>query len=99
MTDASGCAVIQLSPPTSGATYTASFPNPGYVDIAGTVNPERTIGLIHPGVVATDFAKNVPIPMISPEESAAAVIKVIDGYTSVKQSGDFMSYTGKELPW
>jgi NAD(P)-dependent dehydrogenase (short-subunit alcohol dehydrogenase family) len=60
---------------------------------------EIIIGLIHPGVVATDFAKNVPIPMISPEESAAAVIKVIDSFSSVKQSGDFMSYTGKELPW
>jgi len=57
------------------------------------------VGLIHPGVVATDFAKNVPIPMIEPEESAAAVIKVIDGYTQTRQSGDFMSYTGKELPW
>jgi NAD(P)-dependent dehydrogenase (short-subunit alcohol dehydrogenase family) len=57
------------------------------------------VGLIHPGVVATDFAKNVPIPMISPEESAAGVIAVIDSYTEVKQSGDFMSYTGAELPW
>jgi NAD(P)-dependent dehydrogenase (short-subunit alcohol dehydrogenase family) len=57
------------------------------------------IGLIHPGVVATDFAKNVPIPMISPEESATGVIAVIDGYTEIKQSGDFMSYTGSELPW
>ena len=57
------------------------------------------VGLIHPGVVATDFAKNVPIPMIEPEESATAVIKVIDSYTTLRQSGDFMSYTGKELPW
>ncbi len=65
-------------------------------------DPQRKkviIGLIHPGVVATDFAKNVPIPMISPEESAAGVIMVIDSYTEVKQSGDFMSYTGTELPW
>jgi NAD(P)-dependent dehydrogenase (short-subunit alcohol dehydrogenase family) len=60
---------------------------------------QAIIGLIHPGVVATDFAKNVPIPMISPEESATGVISVIDGYTEVKQSGDFMSYTGQELPW
>jgi NAD(P)-dependent dehydrogenase (short-subunit alcohol dehydrogenase family) len=57
------------------------------------------VGLIHPGVVATDFAKNVPIPMIEPAESAAAVIKVIDSYQDRRQSGDFMSYTGKELPW
>lgn len=60
---------------------------------------EIIIGLIHPGVVATDFAKNVPIPMISPEESAASVIAVIDDFNDVRQSGDFMSYTGKELPW
>jgi NAD(P)-dependent dehydrogenase (short-subunit alcohol dehydrogenase family) len=60
---------------------------------------EIIVGLIHPGVVATDFAKNVPIPMISPQESAAAVITVIDGYQDRRQSGDFMSYTGKELPW
>ena len=64
---------------------------PGYNEII--------VGLIHPGVVETDFAKNVPIPMISPEESAAAVIEVIAGYTETRQSGDFMSYTGKELPW
>ena len=60
---------------------------------------EVLIGLIHPGVVATDFAKNVPIPMISPEESAAGVIAAIDGYKDRRQSGDFMSYTGQELPW
>jgi NAD(P)-dependent dehydrogenase (short-subunit alcohol dehydrogenase family) len=64
---------------------------PGYNEII--------VGLIHPGVVETDFAKNVPIPMISPAESAAAVIEVIGGYTQTRQSGDFMSYTGKELPW
>ncbi|MGI9309699.1 MAG: SDR family oxidoreductase [Gammaproteobacteria bacterium] len=65
-------------------------------------DPDRKqiiVGLIHPGVVKTDFAKNVPIPMIEPEESAAGIITVIDSYTSVKQSGDFMSYDGKELPW
>lgn len=61
---------------------------------------EIIIGLIHPGVVATDFAKNVPIPMIEPQESAAAVITVIDTYyQGRRQSGDFVSYTGKELPW
>jgi NAD(P)-dependent dehydrogenase (short-subunit alcohol dehydrogenase family) len=56
------------------------------------------IGLINPGVVDTDFAKNVPIPMIQADESAAAVISVIDSYT-LKQTGSFMSYNGKPLPW
>jgi NAD(P)-dependent dehydrogenase (short-subunit alcohol dehydrogenase family) len=58
------------------------------------------VGLIHPGVVKTDFAKNVPIPMIDPEESAAAVIEVIaNNYKVSRDSGDFYSYTGNELPW
>jgi len=63
---------------------------PGYKEVI--------IGLINPGVVDTDFAKNVPIPMIQADESAAAVISVIDAYT-LKQTGSFMSYNGKPLPW
>ena len=71
-------------------------------ELKGSKEPGRKeiiVGLIHPGVVATDFAKNVPIPMITPQESAAAVIVVIDSYQDRRQSGDFMSYTGQELPW
>jgi NAD(P)-dependent dehydrogenase (short-subunit alcohol dehydrogenase family) len=56
------------------------------------------IGLIDPGVVETDFAKNVPIPMISPAESAAGVIVMIDEYT-LKKSGTFVRYDGKTIPW
>ena len=55
-------------------------------------------GLIDPGVVRTDFAKNVPVPMIEPGESAAAVITVIENYT-VRDSGKFFTYTGKPMPW
>jgi len=56
-------------------------------------------GLIDPGVVDTGFAKNVPIPMIQADESAKAVIAVIDAFEDRKQSGRFYTYTGKELPW
>lgn len=56
-------------------------------------------GLIDPGVVDTGFAKNVPIPMIQADESAAAVIAVIDAFEDRKQSGRFYTYTGKEMPW
>lgn len=56
------------------------------------------VGLIDPGVVDTGFAKNVPIPMISADESAAGVIAVIDGYTS-KETGSFLRYDGKSIPW
>lgn len=56
------------------------------------------VGLIDPGVVDTGFAKKVPIPMISAEESAAGVVAVIDGYTR-KETGTFLRYDGKSIPW
>jgi NAD(P)-dependent dehydrogenase (short-subunit alcohol dehydrogenase family) len=72
-------------------------------ELKGSKDPNRkqiVVGLIHPGVVRTEFAGDVPIPMIEPEESAAAVIEVIQNhYVSRRQSGDFMSYTGSKLPW
>lgn len=56
------------------------------------------VGLIHPGVVDTGFARNLPIPMIGAAESATAVIRLIDGWTP-EMSGDFYAYTGRKLPW
>ncbi|MDP6675333.1 MAG: SDR family oxidoreductase [Gammaproteobacteria bacterium] len=64
-------------------------------------NPEYKaliFGLIDPGVVDTGFAKNVPIPMIQADESAAAVIQVIDSYDR-KTSASFLRYTGQKMPW
>ena len=55
-------------------------------------------GLIDPGIVDTGFAKNVPIPMIQADESAAAVIAVIDSYDR-KTSATFLRYTGQKMPW
>ena len=56
------------------------------------------VGLIDPGVVDTGFAKKVPIPMISADESAAGVVAVIDTYTR-KETGSFLRYDGKSIPW
>ncbi len=55
-------------------------------------------GLIDPGVVDTGFAKNVPVPMISAEESAGAVVSLIDSWDK-DRNAKFFTYTGKELPW
>jgi NAD(P)-dependent dehydrogenase (short-subunit alcohol dehydrogenase family) len=58
-----------------------------------------TVGLVAPGFVRTDFTKGLDFPMmISPEESAAAVIGVIDNDT-IEQSGTFVRHTGEEAPW
>jgi len=57
-----------------------------------------TVGLIDPGVVDTGFAGELPIPMIPADESAAGVIAVIDAYTP-KETGTFIRYDGKPIPW
>ena len=58
-----------------------------------------TVGIVSPGFVRTDFTKGIDLPMmITPEQSATAVIKVIDGY-DLTMSGKFVRHTGEELPW
>ena len=51
---------------------------------------------LHPEWVCTDMGG--PQARISPEESAAGLIKVIDGLT-LDESGRFFQYDGEELPW
>ena len=58
-----------------------------------------TVGLVSPGFVRTDFTKGIDLPMmITPEQSATAVIKVIDGY-DLAMTGKFMRHTGEEAAW
>ncbi len=58
-----------------------------------------TVGLVSPGFVRTDFTAGVDLPiMISPEESAASVISVIDDY-DFEKSGMFIRHTGEEAAW
>jgi type II secretory pathway pseudopilin PulG len=72
LTDDSGCAVISLNPPAGGIEYTASFPDHGYVDITGTTNPERNIGVVEPQQlaanveIALDRAASLTIRMTGP---------------------------------
>jgi NAD(P)-dependent dehydrogenase (short-subunit alcohol dehydrogenase family) len=64
-----------------------------------------TIALISPGAVDTDmmnaaldhvgFKANF---LITPEESAEAVINIIDQY-DLKMTGTFMSHRGDVIPW
>lgn len=58
-----------------------------------------TVGLVSPGFVKDDFTKGLDLPMmITPEQSATAVIKVIDDYT-IDKAGSFMRHTGDIAPW
>ncbi|BGP31101.1 hypothetical protein JCM10296v2_002865 [Rhodotorula toruloides] len=65
---------------------------------------------IHPGLVATDMtrpfleADGVPeearnMQHISPDESAAALVKIFDEAKRETHGGKFLSYDGTEIPW
>ena len=58
-----------------------------------------TVGLLSPGFVRTDFTKGLDLPMmISPQESAEAVVKLIDSYT-IEDTGTYVRNTGEPIPW
>lgn len=52
LTDASGCAVVQVNPGASGTTYEARVSDPGYVDVSGATAPTKTVGLLERGKLA-----------------------------------------------
>jgi len=54
------------------------------------------VGLIHPGYVQTDMGG--PNADITPEESAAAIKALADGWT-LEKSGDFYKWNGEEHAW
>jgi NAD(P)-dependent dehydrogenase (short-subunit alcohol dehydrogenase family) len=57
------------------------------------------VGLVSPGFVKTDMTAGINLPMmITPEQSAAAVIKVIDSYT-LANTGSFIEHDGSAIPW
>jgi len=57
-----------------------------------------TVGLIAPGLVDTALTKGLDVPKISVEESADAVIGIIDRFT-LAMSGSLIAHTGDQLPW
>ncbi len=80
--------------------------NMGMKTISKRVKREKvTIALISPGAVDTrmmnaalDHANFKGNFLISPEESAEAVINIIDQY-DLKMTGTFMSHRGDVIPW
>jgi NAD(P)-dependent dehydrogenase (short-subunit alcohol dehydrogenase family) len=58
-----------------------------------------TVALVSPGFVKTGFTPGLDLPMmITPEESAAFVIAVIDDY-DIEDTGTFISHKGEVIPW
>ncbi|NLF05393.1 MAG: prepilin-type N-terminal cleavage/methylation domain-containing protein, partial [Actinomycetales bacterium] len=85
VSDAAGCAVVAINPPTSGAIYKARFTDSGYVDISGAVNPERSIGHMMPG----ELSNNVQVAI---DRAAEVTIRVFgDGLTDEDADGSTVS--------
>jgi NAD(P)-dependent dehydrogenase (short-subunit alcohol dehydrogenase family) len=57
---------------------------------------DYTVVLMHPGWVRTDMGGSGAT--LSPEESVTGMLQVIGGLTT-GDSGRFLDYSGKELPW
>jgi len=63
-----------------------------------------TVALISPGAVDTDMmaqalgGSDFQMRLLTPAQSAEAVINVIDGY-GFEMSGTFLSHEGSQLPW
>lgn len=56
------------------------------------------VGLVTPGATDTDFMKGVKIPLRKPEVAAADMIRNIEVFT-LENTGQFLNYDGKIIPW
>jgi len=56
------------------------------------------VGLLGPGAVDTDMMRGIPIPKITPEQSARDLYHVISGFDAAS-SGLFIHHDGKVIPW
>lgn len=56
------------------------------------------VAVLTPGVVDTDMAANIPLAKISPAESVAGMIGVIEGLTPA-DAGRFIRYNGEAVGW
>ena len=83
-TEPSGCAVIAVNPPAGGAEYRATFPDYGYVDITGTTNPQRNVGVVMP----QQLASNVQIAL---DRGATLTIRMTGGVTAADVAGSTIS--------
>ncbi|MEE4453223.1 SDR family NAD(P)-dependent oxidoreductase [Novosphingobium resinovorum] len=54
------------------------------------------VGIIHPGYVSTDMSG--PGADITPQESAAAIIRLTDGW-AIEETGEFYKWNGEKHAW
>lgn len=86
-TDESGCAVIRVYPPATGAAYTAQLTDTGYVDVNNATTPSKSVGTMRPSQLnnsvtfAYDRAASLRLTVV--DSSGAQVPDDVTAGTSV----------------
>lgn len=71
LTDDSGCAVLQVNPPSTGTSYTAQLTDAGFVDISGTSNPLKSVGTVLQGQLKTNVS-------FAYDQAGTVVLRLVD---------------------
>ncbi|ARN73404.1 SDR family oxidoreductase [Oceanicoccus sagamiensis] len=73
--------------------------NMAYATMAKELRRKKVIvGLVNPGPTDTEFMLGVKGKLRDPAVAASDMMRNIDGLT-IKTTGSFLQYNGKELPW
>lgn len=102
VTDATGCAVVQVNPATAGTAYNAALGDSGYVDISGATAPSKYAGSLIPGKLgevvkfAYDRAATLEVHVVDPDGNPVADDEVAGSSVTLVQFGS--SGASDELP-
>ncbi|WP_315095265.1 type II secretion system protein [uncultured Cellulomonas sp.] len=93
-TDASGCAVIRVSPAVAGTAYTITVADSSYVDLSGTPNPSKNSGVILQGQIYAGASFSVA-------KAASVTVKIVrsDGVplTDAQASGSTVTLVASQF--
>lgn len=92
LTDALGCAVVEVTPSASGTAYEATMTDSGHVDIANNANPSKSVGTMTPGTLnnsvtfAYDRAASLTLRVQDPTGAGISDASVAGGQATVVAS-------------
>ncbi|MBT0995205.1 type II secretion system GspH family protein [Cellulomonas sp. DKR-3] len=102
ITDASGCAVVQVNPGASGTMYSARLSDAGYVDVAGNPEPVQPVGLVERGKLnnnasfAYDAAMSLRLRFVDAAGDLVAD-SVVDGQPYTLVAAEYAGASGARL--
>jgi prepilin-type N-terminal cleavage/methylation domain-containing protein len=99
-TDPSGCAVIQVAPAAAGTTYSIQVNDASYIDLAGTVYPSKSSGLLTPGTLYSNAKFTIARPgsvtlHLSRADGVALTDAQVAGSTVTLVASEFSGASGE----